>query len=34
VSLGERILRADTAAITMVAVVQYELGDLNIRCKV
>jgi 16S rRNA (uracil1498-N3)-methyltransferase len=28
VSLGERILRADTAAITMVAVVQYELGDL------
>ena len=33
VSLGKRILRADTAAITMVAVVQYEWGDLNIRCK-
>ena len=29
-SLGHRILRADTAAITTVAIVQYELGDLNI----
>jgi 16S rRNA (uracil1498-N3)-methyltransferase len=28
VSLGNRILRAETAAITMVAVVQYEWGDL------
>lgn len=27
-SLGNRILRADTAAITTVAIVQYELGDL------
>jgi 16S rRNA (uracil1498-N3)-methyltransferase len=27
-SLGHRILRSETAAITMVAVVQYELGDL------
>jgi 16S rRNA (uracil1498-N3)-methyltransferase len=30
VSLGNRILRAETAAITMVAIVQYELGDLNL----
>jgi 16S rRNA (uracil1498-N3)-methyltransferase len=29
VSLGKRILRAETAAITLVALVQYELGDLN-----
>ena len=28
VSLGNRILRAETAAITMVAVVQYEWGDM------
>ncbi len=28
VSLGNRILRAETAAITTVAIVQYELGDL------
>jgi 16S rRNA (uracil1498-N3)-methyltransferase len=28
VSLGSRILRSETAAITMVAVVQYESGDL------
>ncbi len=33
VSLGNRILRAETAAITTVAIVQYELGDLNIRRK-
>ena len=31
-SLGQRILRTDTAAITTVAIVQYEWGDLNIRC--
>ena len=31
VSLGGRVLRAETAAITTVAIVQYELGDLNIR---
>ncbi|MCP4682242.1 MAG: 16S rRNA (uracil(1498)-N(3))-methyltransferase [Desulfobacterales bacterium] len=30
VSMGSRILRADTAAITMVALVQYELGDLGL----
>lgn len=30
VSLGNRILRAETAAITIVAIVQYELGDLNL----
>lgn len=28
-SLGQRVLRADTAAITLVAIVQYELGDLS-----
>ncbi|MFO7602130.1 MAG: 16S rRNA (uracil(1498)-N(3))-methyltransferase [Candidatus Desulfacyla sp.] len=28
VSLGNRILRAETAAITLVAIVQYEWGDL------
>ena len=31
VSLGNRILRSETAAMTMVAIVQYELGDLNVR---
>ncbi len=30
VSLGQRVLRAETAAITMVAVVQYEWGDLSL----
>jgi 16S rRNA (uracil1498-N3)-methyltransferase len=30
VSLGNRILRSETAAITMVAIVQYELGDLSL----
>jgi len=29
-SMGDRVLRAETAAITMVAVVQYELGDLSL----
>jgi 16S rRNA (uracil1498-N3)-methyltransferase len=28
-SLGNRILRSETAAITMVAVIQYEWGDLS-----
>lgn len=28
-SLGHRILRSETAAITMVAIVQYEWGDLS-----
>ena len=28
VSLGDRVLRAETAAITTAAIVQYELGDL------
>ena len=31
VSLGHRILRAETAAITMVAIVQYEWGDLGLN---
>jgi len=30
VSLGNRILRSETAAITLVAIVQYELGDLSL----
>jgi len=30
VSLGNRILRSETAAITLVALVQYECGDLSI----
>jgi len=29
VSLGKRILRAETAAISMVTIVQYELGDMG-----
>lgn len=29
VSLGPRVLRAETAAIAAVSVIQYELGDLN-----
>jgi 16S rRNA (uracil1498-N3)-methyltransferase len=31
VSLGRRILRAETAAITLVAILQYEWGDLSLR---
>jgi 16S rRNA (uracil1498-N3)-methyltransferase len=31
VSLGSRILRAETAAITLVAIVQYEWGDLSLN---
>lgn len=31
VSMGDRVLRAETAAVTMVAIVQYELGDLNLN---
>jgi hypothetical protein len=27
--LGNRILRSETAAITMVAIIQYEWGDLS-----
>lgn len=30
VSLGQRILRAETAAITLVALIQYEWGDLSL----
>jgi 16S rRNA (uracil1498-N3)-methyltransferase len=30
VSLGRRILRAETAAITVVGLLQYELGDLGL----
>lgn len=31
VSLGQRVLRAETAAITMTAIIQYEWGDLSIN---
>jgi 16S rRNA (uracil1498-N3)-methyltransferase len=31
VSLGKRVLRAETAAIAVAAVVQYEWGDLSLR---
>ena len=31
VTLGNRILRAETAAMTMVGIVQYEWGDLGVR---
>jgi 16S rRNA (uracil1498-N3)-methyltransferase len=30
VSLGQRVLRAETAAITMTAIIQYEWGDLSL----
>jgi len=30
VSLGRRVLRAETAAITLVALLQYERGDLSL----
>jgi 16S rRNA (uracil1498-N3)-methyltransferase len=29
VQLGQRILRTETASITLVAILQYELGDLS-----
>jgi 16S rRNA (uracil1498-N3)-methyltransferase len=29
VKLGQRILRTETAAITLVAILQYELGDIG-----
>ena len=32
VTLGNRILRSETAAMTMVAIVQYEWGDLGSQC--
>jgi 16S rRNA (uracil1498-N3)-methyltransferase len=31
VSLGTRILRSETAAITLLSIIQYEWGDLNLR---
>jgi len=31
VSLGSRILRSDTAAITLVSIIQYEWGDLSLK---
>ena len=30
ISMGYRVLRSETAAITMVAIVQYEWGDLSL----
>jgi len=29
VQLGQRILRTETAAISLIAILQYELGDLG-----
>jgi 16S rRNA (uracil1498-N3)-methyltransferase len=29
VKLGQRILRTETAAITLVGILQYELGDIG-----
>jgi 16S rRNA (uracil1498-N3)-methyltransferase len=29
IKLGQRILRTETAAITMVGILQYELGDIG-----
>lgn len=31
ISLGKRILRAETAAMTLIAIVQYEWGDLSLK---
>ena len=31
VSLGNRILRAETAALSLLSIIQYEWGDLNLR---
>ena len=30
ISLGDRILRAETAAVSLVSIIQYEWGDLNL----
>jgi 16S rRNA (uracil1498-N3)-methyltransferase len=30
-SLGRRVLRAETAAVTLVAIIQYEWGDLSLK---
>ncbi len=30
VSLGNRILRAETAAVSLLSIIQYEWGDLNV----
>ena len=30
VSLGNRILRAETAAVSLLSIIQYEWGDLNL----
>ena len=30
VSMGKRILRAETAALSLVSIIQYEWGDLNL----
>lgn len=29
ISLGKRILRTETAPITMLSILQYEIGDIN-----
>lgn len=32
-SFGRRVLRAETAAVTLVAIIQYEWGDLNLKAQ-
>jgi 16S rRNA (uracil1498-N3)-methyltransferase len=32
-SLGSRVLRSETAAVTVVAIIQYELGDLSLEAQ-
>lgn len=31
ISLGNRVLRAETAAVSLISIIQYEWGDLNLR---
>jgi 16S rRNA (uracil1498-N3)-methyltransferase len=31
ISLGKRILRAETAAVSLISIIQYEWGDLNLE---
>ncbi|GAG08590.1 unnamed protein product, partial [marine sediment metagenome] len=31
ISLGNRILRAETAAVSLISIIQYEWGDLNLE---
>ena len=33
VSLGNRVLRAETAAMSLLSIIQYEWGDLNLNSR-